>query len=127
MGVVPSGPWRRLEQGDQPPSLGDYEKVPWLYKYASLYRAFAQVNVPPPVVNAMTTAEAAAYLGVGLDDGEGGVVGAERDVNRERAEYLYALQAWQTADPETRGEPPTPPAPEAVRPNEELLHVLGGG
>lgn len=126
MGVVPSGPWRRLEQGDQPPALGDYAEVPWLYKYADLYRAMAAIGVAPPVVNAMTAAEASAYLGLGFGDAESPEqTGA--DTNRERMEYLYAVAQWNEADPATRGPEPTPPRPPTTEaPNPALLDALSG-
>lgn len=128
MGIVPSGPWRRLERGATPPALGPYQETPWLYKYADLYRSFAAVGVPPPTVNAMTPAEAAAALGVGFGDDEAtGSRSSGPDTNRGRMEYLYDLEQWKAADPETRGPEPQPPPVAAAPPDAGLLATFSGG
>lgn len=110
MGQKPSGPWRRVADGEDPPSLGPYEDAPWLYKYAILYQACAKASggtIGPDTVDRWESWQAASYLGVGLTVPDEGLPGSGRDLMGEKIAYLEATARGEDV------EPPQPDAPSA--------------
>lgn len=110
MGAKPSGPWRRVADGEAPPSLGPYEDAPHLYKYAILYQAIAKASggaIGPDTVKLWESWEAASYLGVGLTVPDEGLPGTGRDLMAEKIAYLEAVARGEDA------EPPQPDPPSA--------------
>ncbi len=115
MGDGPSGPWRKLEDGEESAPLGTYESAPHLFKYALLYQTIAQRSngtIGPDAVDAWESWQAAAYLGIDLPLPEGaepGDVNVGRnpvDVVKEKTAYFAALQQAQRD-----GTPPPEPPP----------------
>lgn len=109
MGSKPSGPWRRVADGEDPPSLGPYEDAPHLYKYAILYQACAKASggtIGPDTIDRWESWQAASYLGVGLTVPDEGLPSSGRDIMTEHAEYLLAVQEGRDV------EPPQPDAPD---------------
>ncbi len=97
--------------------MGAYEDAPHLFRFATLYRHLGQMGIPPPVVRDMTPQQVGAFLGVGFPDTPETVSeGSGRDVNRERFEWLAAINEAREAGDETRAleleaSPPQPDAP----------------
>lgn len=126
MGTKPSGPWRRLADGEPRVDLGPYEAAPHLFKYAILYHGIAQASggsIGPDVVDQWESWQCAGYLGVGLPTPNEAMPGANssgRDVNAEHFAYLAAQAEGREM------EPPVPDAPD-VATQQLLMQTLGGG
>lgn len=106
-----------------PPALGAYEKVPHLWPFATLYRAFGQVGIGPAQVKAMELWEAGATAGVGFPDSDEQSETATGDSMQANIEYhLARAKAAQTGEPPPP--PPVPRAPDRVT-GERLMHVVG--
>lgn len=109
MGAKPSGPWRRLADGEPCVDLGPYEAAPHLFKYAVLYQAVARVSggaIGPETVNQWESWQCAAYLGVGLPTPDEAQPGAEAGVSPVMAKRIEWLEA------RAKGEEIAPPEPE---------------
>ncbi len=128
MGGKPVGPWRAVDEGDDPVPLGPYENAPHLFKYAQLYRAVAQASggtIGPDTVNGWESWETAAYLGVGLPLPEGAEPGTNVDprspevIIKEKQAYFEALQKAQ------RDGGPPPEMPASLRPVERVMPAAG--
>lgn len=95
MGQKPSGPWRRVADGDPHVDLGPYEAAPHLFKYAILYAQIARVSggaIGPDVVDGWESWQTTSYCGIGLpvpDEAQPGATGG-RDVMAEHATWLEA-------------------------------------